>query len=270
MEKNRNWRSRRVEFISKLYIIWFSIGFVLVVTDTLPTFLEWANAAYLIIAGILALVWLTEKIGGKSAFKIAFITMSISFLAEWIGVKTGIWFGQYVYGDAFQPFVFGVPLAIPFAWLVVLTISAAFTPILRNSRLGFSAVAATLAMSFDFLLDPVAVAKQYWIWENISSISLYNVPWTNFASWWVTAFVIYFCSTPLWQKATTQTDFHFTWHNVPLVLVLTLFSLFIALSFIQDVPLALLWSLPLWIFSIVFMLIQERYLNDRSKKDRMV
>jgi putative membrane protein len=250
MEKIASQRSRYLIPFSKLYAIWFAIGYVLVVTDTLPSYLEWANAAYLMIAGGLSFLWLVSNIGLRGAVILALGTAVVSFGAEWFGVKTGLWFGQYEYGDSFAPFLFGVPLAIPFAWLAVLTMSAAFSSFARLSRTGFAALAALLAVAFDALLDPVSAAKLYWTWEPSDHLSLYQVPWTNFVSWWGTAFVIFMFFYPLWRRATDRIGTRFTWTNVPLLLALTLFLLFITLSVILQVTYALLWSVPVWILAI--------------------
>jgi putative membrane protein len=270
MEKAKHERNHVLKIATIAYLVWFSIGYILIIFDWLPPFLEWANAAYLFIAGTLAAIWLSARVGVRAAMFLFSGTSIISFFAEWFGVKTGWWFGEYEYGSAFAPYLFGVPLAIPFAWVTVLTMSAAFTPFWRKSRVGFAAIAAFLAVSFDFMLDPVSVAQKYWIWNNPGAFSLYDVPWTNFLSWWVTAFIIYLSLGHWWLKSVDRIDKLLFWTSPPWLLTVTLLLLFATLAIQLELYLAALFSLPIWISAVIIRYLQGRQLRDRGEQETLV
>jgi putative membrane protein len=270
MEKIKHERSHVLKVVTVIYLAWFSIGYILIIFDWLPPFLEWANAAYLFIAGTLAAIWLSLRIGIRGAILLFLGTSFISFMAEWFGVKTGWWFGDYEYGTAFAPYLFGVPLAIPFAWVTVLTMSAAFTPFWRKSRFGFAALAALLAVAFDFMLDPVSVAQSYWIWTNPGTFSLYDVPWTNFVSWWVTSFIIFLSLSHWWLKSIEQIEKHLFWSSPPFLLTATLLLLFATLAFQLELSLAVLFSLPIWLSAIIIRYRQGRQKRDRGEQETLV
>ncbi len=176
-----------MRMLKRIYMGWFLCGYVLIVTSTLPSWLSWANGVYLILAGITALFWLYRQVGLRQMGSYFLLCGGISLFSEWFGVHTGLWFGTYAYTEQFAPFLFGVPVAIPFAWCMIILLSRWIVP---NQRFSGIAVAALCAVAIDVLLDPVAVVQAYWLWETAGVLSFYEVPWTNFASWWITSFVI--------------------------------------------------------------------------------
>ncbi|MCI3922526.1 carotenoid biosynthesis protein [Paenibacillus sp. TRM 82003] len=230
--------------LTALYLLWFAIGYLLVAFDALPPSLRWANAAYLVLAGLLAFQWLFRRLGARRAAVAAAGTGVISFAAEWFGVKTGLWFGDYVYGDAFAPLLFGVPLGIPFAWLAVLTAANAFQPFRGGSILLRAAGGATLAVAFDAALDPVAAASGYWTWLQSGTLSFYGVPASNFAGWWLTSFVILVVLGPLWRRADTPARTEEA--DAPMLLAVTLLLLFCTLALFHRMPMAAAVALLAW------------------------
>jgi putative membrane protein len=110
------------------------------------------------------------------------------FVVEWAGVRSGLIFGEYVYGGELQPQLLGVPLAIGFAWVLVLISSAALAQRLlpqywRAHPLLFSLAVAVLMTLFDAMLEPAAVALGYWTWTGG------GVPVRNAAAWFVLGFL---------------------------------------------------------------------------------
>ncbi|MCI0512715.1 carotenoid biosynthesis protein [candidate division KSB1 bacterium] len=93
-----------------------------------------------------------------------------SFWIEGWGVRCGCIFGKYHYGDTLQPLVAGVPIAIGFAWLVMLLSAAAILQRWHQRRnwrqdlLGALQV-ATLMVIFDAVMEPAATKLGYWTWE---------------------------------------------------------------------------------------------------------
>ncbi|WP_035019721.1 carotenoid biosynthesis protein [Anoxybacillus flavithermus] len=175
----------------RLFLIWYGCGLVLVGFHLLPPWLEWANVVFLMLAGMIGALFLIERYGQRGI--IATIAIFIGTMAvEYVGATYSVIFGSYHYTSQFGVTIFGVPIAIGFAWLAVIGCTHALALRFVSPTRPFvaSAVGASLAVVLDVVIDPVAyVAKQYWIWEETSVY--YNVPLENFVSWFVVAFVIH-------------------------------------------------------------------------------
>lgn len=119
---------------------------------------------------------------------VCFIT---GIVVELIGTKTGLLFGNYSYGNVLGPSISGVPLIIGVNWFIVIyccgitmttllnklsrrLISAELsdTPKIKVASLIFDG--ASLAVLFDWLMEPVAVKLGYWKWGGNGEIPLYN------------------------------------------------------------------------------------------------
>ena len=114
---------------------------------------------------------------------IAFFT---GMLAEWIGVHTGLLFGDYKYGPVLGPKLYDVPIIIGFNWAMLSIVSAA---LLNKLKINFYLevfFAAILMVFLDFLMEPVAIKLHFWNWKN-DLIPLYN-----YVCWLLVSLVIQF------------------------------------------------------------------------------
>jgi putative membrane protein len=141
----------------------------------------WLFVEYYVILG-------KDKQKNASDFKNKFIIWAIisivfSFIAETIGVKTGKVFGAYQYGETLWPQIWGVPVAIGFAWLLMLISSTAVMQrinIIRNSSIIIKIISVALLMTFfDFMMEPAAIKLGYWTWIEI------KVPLQNYIAWFI-------------------------------------------------------------------------------------
>ncbi|AKS37555.1 hypothetical protein NP92_03580 [Anoxybacillus gonensis] len=176
----------------RLFLIWYACGIVLVGFRLLPPWLEWANVVFLMLAGGIGASFLIETYGRRGVIATVAIFIG-TMVVEYVGATYSLIFGSYDYTNQFGMTVFGVPIAIGFAWLAVIgcTHALAFRFVSTKRPLFSAVVGAALAVVLDLAIDPVAyVAKQYWIWEETSIY--YNVPLQNFVGWFVVAFVIHF------------------------------------------------------------------------------
>lgn len=164
---------------------------------------------------------------------VAFITIVV----EIMGVKTGIPFGRYHYTPLLQPQVMGVPLLIPFAWVMMLVPSWALSEILLNSplkktanpkngryRLIFAVLSGLIFTAWDLYLDPQMVGKGLWVWETPGLY--FGIPLTNYLGWFVTSALI------TWIIQPTEI------HSGRLILIYVLTWLF------QAVGLGIFWNQP--------------------------
>jgi putative membrane protein len=126
---------------------------------------------------------------------------ALGFASEWVGINTGMLFGEYTYGEVLGPKWQGVPYLIGIQWLVVIycagiSMAMMHERMLKNQpeaykqfpgfwvAISMVADAALVAVIFDWILEPVAVELGYWTWANN------EIPWMNYATWWGVSAVI--------------------------------------------------------------------------------
>lgn len=114
-----------------------------------------------------------------------FLVVGIAgFLVEWLGIETGMIFGDYYYGDGLGWKLLDVPLIIGVNWAVLVFASSAITNGFRWPVWLKSAFGAALMVSYDIFLEPVAVRFDFWTWENGL------IPLQNYLAWWIIAFIM--------------------------------------------------------------------------------
>ena len=182
-------------WIWRVFLVWYSVGLILVGFDLLPPFLEWANAVFLYLAGTLAIIYAVKVLGKSAGLIIAAVIMGFTMWAESLGVKYGWVFGAYHYEKGFGVQIFGVPLTIGFAWVMVIFTSMGLVrkwlvrPFSIAKMAGYALITSMLAVTMDLIIDPVAfVAKQYWVWEQTGPY--YGIPNQNFIGWFCVSFGI--------------------------------------------------------------------------------
>ncbi|HMQ49382.1 MAG TPA: carotenoid biosynthesis protein [Saprospiraceae bacterium] len=111
------------------------------------------------------------------------ITYVWGFMAEVIGVQTGLIFGTYVYGPVLGWKLWDTPLLIGANWLmltycagVVVNFMLKQTHWLLKGILG-----AGLMVGLDWLIEPVAIQYNFWQWEEV------KVPLQNYLGWFLIA-----------------------------------------------------------------------------------
>jgi len=115
----------------------------------------------------------------------------IGFFSEVLGVNTGLIFGDYAYGKVLGFQWLNVPLLIGVNWFIIIYCSGICTQILLLKVINKVAAGskepaillramsvivdgATLAVLFDWLMEPVAVKLGFWTWLGDGTIPLYN------------------------------------------------------------------------------------------------
>lgn len=112
--------------------------------------------------------------------KLYIILMSIAligFLIEVIGVKTGIIFGNYQYGEAFGFSLFAVPILIGFNWAILLYGTSQFCKF--KNRIVNVLFSSFLMTFIDFFIEHIASRYDFWYWENN------QIPIQNYAAWFL-------------------------------------------------------------------------------------
>jgi putative membrane protein len=118
-------------------------------------------------------------------FAIAFsiVTFIYSLAIETIGVKSGWPFGRYHYDHSLGVQIFGVPLLVPFAWMML------SYPILIAARRAAASWVFLYGgiglMIWDLFLDPQMVDAGRWSWKLVGPHVPYEpmIPLSNAAGW---------------------------------------------------------------------------------------
>lgn len=133
--------------------------------------------------------------GSRRTLISAVLIAILTFGAEWLGSTTGFPFGAYDYTPNLQPQLWGVPLLIPLAWLMMLGPSWAIAQgILANKidtpqrRLAFIGLSALAMTSWDLYLDPQMVGWGFWVWDNPNGY--FGIPWSNYLGWLLVSGVV--------------------------------------------------------------------------------
>jgi bisanhydrobacterioruberin hydratase len=197
---------RPLRFVTALllgcYLFLYPGSIVLVALDKVPVWGTWMGGGLLILLGALAGIWLVVNFGRWGAMAAGWV-LFLSWLVEHVGATTGFPFGQYSYTDVLQPQILGVvPLAIPFAWLLIVTAAVGTAEMLlerdgraANADLRVSPTkvltAAAFALLLDVTIEPFAVhINNYWVWSGSPDAGYYGIPASNFVAWWVTSLLL--------------------------------------------------------------------------------
>ncbi len=122
------------------------------------------------------------------------------FVVEIIGVNTSMLFGEYKYGETLGLQIRNVPLLIGVNWFIIIYCCGisintmlmkliraqpmAVTPGSKTLRaLSIIIDGATLAVIFDWLMEPVAIKLKYWQWAGI-------IPWFNYVCWFLVSILL--------------------------------------------------------------------------------
>lgn len=108
----------------------------------------------------------------------------VGWTVEWVGVHTGLLFGDYAYGENLGPKLLGIPLMISVNWCLVTITSASIAGHLKFGKFLNAFVAATLMVVLDFAIEPVAIQSDFWTWAGGV------IPFFNYVCWFVVGWIL--------------------------------------------------------------------------------
>lgn len=179
MERQKN--KLELYGISFFYIIYFVgiAGHLLSFTKDLMISLT----PFTLFLSSIILVWYLIREKNNKLLIWFTVTYLITFLLEVIGVKTGLVFGSYNYGDVLGIKVFQTPLIIGLNWVFVIFGAYLLAIEIGVKKYLLSVVTGILAVAFDYFMEPVAIKLDYWNWADVL------IPIQNYAAWFVIAFL---------------------------------------------------------------------------------
>lgn len=124
-----------------------------------------------------AIIFAFHRDFSRSFWVFAGVVAVGGYLAEVLGVHTGLLFGSYQYGPTLGLQLLQVPLLIGLNWLMLVYATGHLTDLLRLPWLLKALLAAGLMVGLDFFIEPVAVAFDFWSWQGG------HIPFSNYAGW---------------------------------------------------------------------------------------
>lgn len=113
----------------------------------------------------------------------AVVTLLVTLCLEIVGVATSLVFGAYTYGQTLGLKLLGVPLLIGINWtIIIMGIAQVAVGMLKKPLLAAFAT-AIFTVVFDYVMEPVAIAFDYWTWAEG------DIPLQNYIAWFCIAFV---------------------------------------------------------------------------------
>lgn len=158
-----------------------------------------------------------EEIKSPRYFIFLVSTILFGFFVEVLGVKTGIIFGEYSYGETLGPKVFDVPLAIGLNWAILIYCTGLFARSVAHSKVPTVVVGAGLMTVIDIIIEPVAIKLDFWTWLND------DIPLQNYLGWFISSLILHSLFYYLMPKSN---------NSLAPRLLYILIGFFIALNFI--------------------------------------
>lgn len=123
--------------------------------------------------------------GWNDAFPVfAAAAFWIGFGSELIGIHTGYLYGDYVYGPTLGPKLWDVPIIIGVNWFILSYLTGeVFHKIPNDYYAAF--LGATAMTCLDYIMEPVAVALDFWAWK------FDIIPPGNYLGWFGVSFLIH-------------------------------------------------------------------------------
>lgn len=153
----KKYQSYLLYFLILVYVSG-SIGFVVN-----PTFFSPFTPYTLLLTCFVFLIHspLTDK-----KFLIAFFSIAfLGFIIEVIGVKTGLVFGKYSYGEGLGLKLLDVPLIISINWAMLICAGIRIVSGIFANKIASLVVAALLVTFIDLLIEQVAPKLDFWQFE---------------------------------------------------------------------------------------------------------
>ena len=173
--------NKKALFLIAFVVIFYSVGMIGThIPNYRNSFFKLSYFNLLLSFGIL----LASRVNMNKKF-IGFLIFSflIGMTVEWIGVHTGLLFGNYKYGENLGLKLFEVPLVIGLNWSMLTVITASIVDRIKSTMIIKIVSSAALMTLFDVLMEPVAITSDFWHWKG-------DIPLYNYVCWFIVSLVL--------------------------------------------------------------------------------
>jgi putative membrane protein len=172
------------QYFIYLLIIMFSVGIVGYAIPSTYDFVHSTTEFFLWFTGLTTLTLSILRVKKRVKYIVLIvITAALTIFIEIVGVKTGLIFGEYEYSNLFKFTAFEVPVIIGINWVIALLASYSLSQRITKVRFFSLLFVPLFIFAFDFVLEPVAIALNYWTWPGN------KVPIENYIAWASIGFV---------------------------------------------------------------------------------
>jgi putative membrane protein len=179
---------RYYPLIKTILILAYMSGMIGLQIPALATYFRQLTPITLLLSLVVLLVYHTDW--RPVFFYYLILAIVLGYFIELIGVKTGVIFGEYAYGQGLGTKIWGVPLVIGFNWLMLSYCCGSVCAQFPLSIIQKILLAASLMVLLDLFIEPVAIQLDFWTWFGRP------IPLQNYFAWWlisVVLFVAWFC-----------------------------------------------------------------------------
>ncbi len=177
-------KSHKTSVLIAILILFYTVG---VVGISLPEYRDFfLSLSFFNLLLSMLIVLLARKHRFQHFILFLFVCFLVGITVEVIGTKTGLLFGNYSYGANLGPKIYGVPVVIGFNWGILVVSSASFIHRLKNLPLIGKVILSALLMTlFDVLMEPIAIASDYWSWNG-------PIPFYNYVCWFAVSLPLHY------------------------------------------------------------------------------
>jgi bisanhydrobacterioruberin hydratase len=177
-------KNKKYTYSVGFLVIFYLVGITgFIYAPTREFFSKLTPLALLLSAGFL--IWFHQpKFSLKMLLAFGFIFI-FSFLIEAIGVKTGIIFGEYIYGKGLGIKVLETPLMIGLNWLMLVYCTKIIAEKISENQTVRLFFAPFLMVVYDLILEQAAPLLGMWSWAGG------KIPLQNYISWYLLAFLFH-------------------------------------------------------------------------------
>jgi len=191
----------KYQLATSIAVLFHTIGIIGILFFNSESFIRTTPVNLFLMVGLL---FYTQNNKNSSFFIFFFICCITGVIVEIVGTSTGWLFGNYTYGKTLGPVIMDVPYIIGINWFIIIYCCGVCVQMLltrlvaklsqemgRSTKsiklLSIVVDGATLAVFFDWLMEPVAVKLGYWHWLGDGEIPLYN-----YFCWFVLSMLLLF------------------------------------------------------------------------------
>ncbi len=163
--------------IIKILIIFYAVGIIGLSIPATKSFTEILTPYTLLMN--LALLFIFHRPWSTRHIVLYLFIALAGFFIEVAGVYTGLVFGEYNYGHVLGVKLFSTPFIIGVNWLMLIYFVYHLTGLSGINRWIQVITGALLMVTYDIILEPVAIRMNMWSWSGD------DIPFQNYAAWFV-------------------------------------------------------------------------------------
>jgi len=179
-----NYLKNTLFLISAFIVISYTGGIVTHLVADFRSFALKITEIVLLLTNLLVLLYALYRHPSASLVIWVILAYIFTFVMEVLGVATNQVFGSYRYGETLMVKAFDVPLIIAFNWVILVLATFSYASLIKVNRWILPFFSATIIVIFDYVMEPVAMALDYWQWKEDV------VPLQNYIAWFLIALML--------------------------------------------------------------------------------